>query len=224
MAFESEWETSSGLALDGATVTVTACEFGFNANMGAGVTCANFVFETDDGEEIEQSFSTGAKFEASRDGSAIEGRGRVSRTSNYGLLMESVKDVCTDDPGKIIGNPREAAGWVGTKWVFGTIDRETTNPTTGITRVTSKFIVTKYLGKTSGKTSDKASKSSKSNTPEIPDGIDSELWEELVQLAGQHDEQSEFAAEALTIEAVENCVPAQRAVMRTGAGSVWAAR
>src|SRR5690606_41336745 len=72
MAEINEWDLSSGLPLDGASVEVTKVEFGFNSNIGAGILCANFTFtDLDSGEDIEQSFSVGDGWVGSRDGDVI---------------------------------------------------------------------------------------------------------------------------------------------------------
>lgn len=241
MAYENEWETGSGLQLDGTVATVTNVEFGFNANMGAGITCANFTLETPEGDEIEQSFSVG-NFEASRDGSSINGRGRINRNSNYGILMESVKEVLAEadeNPGEVIGNPREAEGWVGTVWEWGTIERETMNPTTKETRTSSKFVVTAYIGKSDDvdtgdegavekvsalKTKKATAKKAAKKASAIPDGIDEATWTELVEMARGFEDHGEFVDEALDREDVVGDKALQLAVMRTGAGTVWAAR
>lgn len=236
MATEEDWETGSGLALDGAVVTVTAAEFGFNANMGAGITCLNLTLTNEDGEDIDQSFSVGGKFESNRDGTAITGAGRINRNSNYGLLIESVKEVC-DNPAEAIGDPKEAESWIGTKWEFGSVERETTNPTTGVTKKSSKFIVTEYLGrddedadeapakKASGSkaSGSKASAKSKGGAKKasLTDGIDADLLSELIDLANEHDELEDFIEAAMELDAVSEDSAVSKAVMRPQ--GVWAA-
>lgn len=228
MAYENEWETSSGFALDGATATVTAMEFGFNANMGAGITCANFTLTPDDGSDpIEQSFSVGKNFEASRDGSELLGAGKVNKRSNYGMLMESVKEV-VDDPGSVVGNPREAEGWVGTTWVWGTVEAETTNPSTGVTKTTSKFIVTGYVPGEDAPAKQSAPKKSAKSTPKKPtkggaSDLDPEVWDEMVELAKQFDDHDDFLDAAFELDSVANDTKAQRAAMKVGPGGVWEA-
>jgi hypothetical protein len=239
MAYEEDWETGSGLALDGATVTVTDLEFGFNPNMGAGITCANFKFEDEGGEEIEQSFSVGGKFEANRDGSEITGTGKINKNSNFGLLIDSVVEVLSEQglhPGDVIGASKAAAGWIGTKWTFGSVERETTNPTTKEKKLSTKFIVTDYHGKgddepvakASSKTSTakagKGAAKSAAKSNGIPDGIESELWEQLVELAGESEAHEDFVNAALDLDDVASNKAAQKAVMGTKAGSVWAAK
>lgn len=229
MAYEEDWETSSGLALDGATVEIIGAEFGFNANMGAGITCANFVMKDLDGEEIEQSFSVGQNFEASRDGSELVGNAKINKNSNYGLLIESVKDIL-DNPGDVIGSPKVAANWIGTCWTFGSIEREVMNPTTKEKKISTKFIVTEYHGRPDAPAASGAAKpagaakraATGSATASNLD-VDPELFAELVDLAKTHTDHEDFAAAALELDAVAENKAAQKAVMGTRAGSVWAA-
>lgn len=151
MSLDQEWETSSGLPLDGADVTVTAMEFGYNASIGAGVVCANFTFVDEDGVEYEQSFSIGKNGEPTRDGSEVTGAPKMfpART-NYGRLIDSVRAL-VDHPGEVIGSPKKAEGWIGTKWTVGTVPVETTNPNATdpatATKVKDAFVFTQYLGK-----------------------------------------------------------------------------
>lgn len=257
MAYEEEWETGSGLALDGATVVVTNGEFGFNANMGAGITCLNLTFaDLDSGEQIEQSFSAGSKFEANRDGSELVGDGKINNNSNLGLLIESIKGVLAEaglDPGEVIGNPRVAASWVNPNnaWTFGTVERDVMNPTTKVSKTANKFVVVGYAeleaaeaapaakpaaraakaapaaraasagtrvggARTAAKAAPKASG--------LPDGVDQELWDQLLELAAQYDEHGEFAEAALELDEVKDSKPAQKAVLGTKPGTVWAAK
>lgn len=230
MAYEEDWETSSGLALDGATVEIIGAEFGFNASLGAGITCANFVMRDLDGEEIEQSFSVGQNFEASRDGSELVGNAKINKNSNYGLLIESVKDIL-DNPGDVIGSPKVAANWIGTCWTFGSLEREVMNPTTKEKKVSTKFIVTEYHGrpdapaggaaKTAGATKKAAGGSASTSSSNLD--VDPELFAELVELAKTHTDHEDFAAAALELDAVAESKAAQKAVMGSRAGSVWAA-
>lgn len=239
VAYEEDWETSSGLALDGADVTVSNVEFGFNANMGAGITCANFTFVDDNTEEeLEQSFSCGKNFEANRDGSELTGNGKINKNSNFGLLIESIKEVI-DNPGDVIGNPKVAANWVGTKWSMGTVEREKMNPTTGEKKIGSSFVVTAFNGKAGDESGSgaaksaatkKASGSAKSAKPAAssntgaPEGVDDVLWNTLTTLAGEHEEHEDFVNAALELDDVSTNKAAQKAVMSTKAGSVWAAK
>lgn len=225
MAYEEDWETSSGLALDGATVIVRDCEFGFNANMGAGITCANMKFEDMNGDEIEQSFSVGSQFEASRDGSELVGNAKINKNSNYGLLIESVKEIL-DNPGDVIGSPKIAANWVGTCWTFGSLEREVKNPTTGEMKTSTKFVVTEYHGKPDedGKAAAKPAGTAKKAAATATPDVDPDVFAKLVELANEHDEHEDFVNAALELDEVATDKAVQKVVMGTRAGSVWAAK
>lgn len=255
MAYEEEWETGSGFALDGATGIITECDAGFNNSIGAGVTCVNMtIVDTETGEEMEQSFSVGKNYEANRDGTELVGQGKINVNTNYGILMESVKSVLAaagEDPGEVIGSSKIMDGWIGTTWTFGTVERETMNPTTQARKMSSKFIVTAYHGRTSEEeiaevqqttvpvakaAPTKAAAGPRKAAPGkvavkaapkptgLPDGIDQELWDSLMALAGDYVEHEDFVNAALDLPKVEASKPAQKAVMGTRVGSVWAAK
>lgn len=233
--YADEWETSSGFALDGATGVITDMQFGFNNNIGPGIVCANLTITLDeDGEETTQSFTVGGRNEANRDGTILEGNAKINKRSNFGILIESVKD-CVDDPVNEIGRVRDVASWIGTRWTWGTIDVETTNPSTGETTPKSKFIVTEYHGRVDADEDDddddEAPKAKKAATKKkaatrkkakAKDDITStDLWAELLELAEQHDDHEDFVDEALDIDGVEGNREFSQAVMKSGPGSVW---
>jgi hypothetical protein len=247
---DSEWETSSGLPLDGATVTVTGAEFGYNAELGAGVVCMNMTFQIEDGEEVEQSFSVGRNGEPSRDGNELVGApAKFPQRSNYGRLIDSVRAI-VDHPGQVIGSPKLAGGWVGTQWVMGTVPIESTNPTTGESKTRDALVFTEYVGTAGGKagkakaTAKKAPAKKAAPTaaldedegddgddgdeggdeaPSAPNGIDPKLWGRLVKLALAHEDHDAFSDAALELDEVDSNRAAQKAVLVTTAGSVWAA-
>lgn len=239
MAEINEWDLSSGLPLDGASVEVTKVEFGFNSNIGAGILCANFTFtDLDSGEDIEQSFSVGDGWDASRDGSELissTGRPRkISKNSNYGRLIASAIDALgsQERAAEVLGgSPRSASIWLGTRWRMGTVKVTTTNPTTGAQRERDAFIFAEFLGKGASGSAGAASSApasapakAKAADNGVPDGIDGDLWEKLVALAREHDDHESFVEAALELDEVEGNKTAQKLVMSTKAGSVWAAR
>lgn len=249
---DQEWETTSGLPLDGAVATITAAEFGYNASIGAGVVCFNVTFTTEDDEqEIEQSFSVGKNGEPSRDGSElIGGPKKFPSRTNYGRLIDSVVAI-VDHPGEVIGSPKQAAGWIGTKWTIGTVPVETTNPNATdpatATKIKDAFVFTEYHGKEGAKT--KAAAKSKASTgpakkaaksapePDETDdaaaddgdgdpwdvlGVDEVLWKRLVKMAKAADNHDAWSDEALELEEVDKGGRAvQAAVLTTKPGSVW---
>lgn len=228
MSENNEWELSSGLALDGATGTITAMEFGFNAKIGAGVLCANMSITPDDGGEvIEQSFSVGKGWDASRDGSELVreggGGGSINKSTNFGILIASAIDCLDGDGSKLGGTPRSTETWIGTTWDWGTVKHMTRNPTTGAEAEKDKFVVTKYHGRDGAAAAAKPAGAAK-KAAAATEEIDPELWDKLVALAGEHAEHDTFVEAALDLPEVEGSKPAQKAVMGTRAGSVWAAK
>jgi hypothetical protein len=257
MSDTNEWELSSGLALDGATVDIESVEFGYNANLGAGVMCANFkVVDIESGEEIEQSFSVGSGWDTTRDGSQLvsDKPKKINKNTNYGILIESALEIIgIENAASVLGgSPKEAAIWPGTRWSFGTVKMKRVNPTTGAESEKDVFVFTEYHGASEeepepepepakpaatraggarkaigtraggARKATGASKAAASNG--VAEGVDEELWDELVELARGSEDHDAFLEAALDIEAVEGNKAAQKAVMGTKPGSVWAAR
>lgn len=225
------WKITSGLPLADADVEILAFEFGFNAKIGAGLICANITFALDEGEPVEQSFTVGDGWEITGKGAGITGRKGLSGQSNWGRFVEScivavggaekVREVLADV------SPWEAAGWVGTKWHLATTEIESTNPTTNVTKKYQKIIATDYLGsgdlkgtKFAGKP---ATAKKSGGKPTLAD-TNPELFEQLLALAGEHDDHDGFMAAALELPEVEADASAMNAVMSVKAGSVWAAK
>lgn len=252
MSIDNEWELSSGFALDGATCDVTACEFGFNNNIGAGILCANFTFlDIETGEESEQSFSLGKGWETDRTGNELISETgkpkRISKNCNYGRLLGSAIEL-VDNPAEDIGSPKQADTWVGTRWTLGTVKVVTTNPSTGKEAEKDAFVFTEFHGRPEGDdagTEDekpkasgarkasgsakkatgarKASGAKKASDSDIPEGIEEALWNDLVEMAKGADDHEAFCDQALEDERVDGNKAAERAVMGTAKGSVWAA-
>lgn len=231
--YEDDWETSSGLALDGASGTITDFSFGYNNSIGAGVVCANMTFTPDSGDDdIEQSFSTGNRFEASRDGSELEGAGKINKNSTYGILIESVVRVLAEkdlSPGDVLGPSKVAGSWIGTRWTFGSFEKTTMNPSTKVESTSTKFIVTDYLGNadgdqpSGGKSKKAPAKKAASKGGGQPDGVSDDLWTFLLESAKNMDDHDEFASAMMEDEDVQASPAAQKAVMSTKAGSAWVA-
>lgn len=230
------WETTSGLPLDGARVTITGSVFGFNANIGAGVTCWNATFTTAEGESQEQSFSVGQSGgEPSRDGSELVNAPKAfSGRSNYGRMIDSARELLgsKEKCAEVIGDPRVADNWIGTEWTLGTIKEPgRMNPQTKERMDKDVLVFVEFHGKegtkakaSGAKSASKASASaSKSATKGVPDDIEPELWEQLVALAKEHDDHEDFMEAALALEDVDNSTAAQRAVISTRDGGVWKA-
>lgn len=222
----SNWETSSGLPIADREVIITDMSFGFNPAIAADAVCAIVTFTPEDGDEdIEQSFTCGKTFEPSRDGKTLEGRGRVNKNTNFGMLLESVKAI-VDDPSEI-GDPFNVDSWIGTRWVTTTTPVERRNPSTGETKVKDAVIFAEYLGREgadkgsgSGKGAGKGAGKADAGS-DRPFGIAAELWGTLLAVAAQHESFDDFTEAALDTDGVDGNAAATKAILsRDG---VWAA-
>lgn len=244
----NDWELGSGLDLDGAKVEVTKCEFGFNNDIGAGVVCANFTFTPiEGGDDIEQSFSVGKGWESDRTGENLvsdNGKPRkLNMNSNYGVLLNSAIDLfgTKEQAAETLGSPRHAPNWIGTMWKMGTKVRVTRNPTTGAEKESTGFIFTEFLGDSPDAGAEEPAKPAATKATGarkaagskakagVPEGIDDDLWQALVDLAvevqdaEENNEHDDFMERALEIDGVDGNKAANKAIMTTRAGSVWAA-
>jgi hypothetical protein len=189
--------------------------------------CANFTIQPEEGDPIEQSFSVGKNWDASRDGSELVreggGGGSINKNTNFGVFIQSAVDALGGDGSKLGGSPRQAATWIGSKWTFGTIKRTTVNPTTQATSEKDAFVVTEYHGRDGAAPA--AGASAKSTAPTAStDDIPTDVWNMLVELANSAADHDAFLEAALDLPEVDGNKAAQKAVMGTKAGSVWAAR
>lgn len=225
---DQEWETGSGLALADANVVVTAASFGYNANLGADVLCANFTFvPVEGGEPIEQSFSVGKGWEAVNKGANLvseDGRPRkINGQTNYGRLIDSaVQAVQASGREMPFASPRMAEGWVGTSWHVGTVAITTTNPVTKKEAIKDAFVFTAFLGSVEGSAGNvgKADKASTTTTKKAS-GLDPKLRMELTELAEAADDHDSFVEKALALDGVEGNREAEKLVLKTGPGSIW---
>jgi hypothetical protein len=220
-----EWGLSSGLPLADADVEVVSVEFGFNNDIAAGRTFANFTFRTEDGEEHEQSFSTGDGWEAKNKGAELgteNGKPRkLSNKSNYGILVQSALEAVggPEEMAKLGQGFRFASTWVGTKWHTGTVEVESTKPGESEAKKRDRIIFTEYLGRDDDAGAEKKGKAAaKGGAPEV----DADLWAKLVQLATDADDHDSFMDEALELDGVAGEKAIEKLVMSTKAGSVWA--
>lgn len=224
---DSEWETGSGLALADADVVVSAASFGYNANLGADVLCANFTFvPAEGGEPIEQSFSVGKGWEALEKGAKLvseDGRARkINGQTNYGRLIDSAVQAVQASGGEMpFQSPRIADGWVGTSWHVGTVSVPTTNPSTKKETVSDKFVFTAFLGTTSTEAAAKPAAGAAKASGKAATGIDPKLRLALVELAEASDDHDAFTEKALELDGVEGNREAEKLVLKTGPGSIW---
>lgn len=224
---EDEYALSSGLPLDGAEVEITAFEYGFNANIGAGILCANIAFtKAEDGDVVEQSFSVGDGWEARDKGASIatgDGKPRkLSSRSNWGRFVEHALKVAGRE--NMPPTPKSSDGWVGTKWTLGTTPVDSTNPTTGVKKTKDAVVPVAFLGKATAGTKASGSKSTAAKGKVTLETADPELWASLVELAGEHDSHTDFMAAALERDDVDGNPLATNAVVSTKPGGIWAAK
>jgi len=226
---QDKWGLTSGLPLADADVEITTFEFGFNANIGAGLVCANIGFTiTDNDELVDQSFTVGDGWEIGGKGASISGKKKINNQTNWGRLVQSMISACGGPEGIQSTLPdadyREAAGWIGTRWHLDTVDVEVYNPSNKTTKTASKIIATSFIGKgdasTNGATKPAAKKSGK---PALID-TDPALFAELLAIAETHADHEDFVGAVLERADVESNPVAVGAVMSTKAGSVWAAK
>ncbi len=222
-----EWGLSSGLPLADAEVEVVSMEFGFNNDIAAGRTFANFTFRTEDGEEHEQSFSVGDGWEAKNKGAELGTENgkpkKLSQRSNYGMLVQSALEAVGGPEGmaKLGQGFRFASTWAGTKWLTATVQVESTKPGETESKKRDRIVFAKYLGRddeTAAPVGGKAPGKAAAATPDV----DEELWATLVDLASNADDHDKFMDEALELDGVAGNKAMEKLVMSTKAGSVWA--
>lgn len=230
----SDWETGSGLVLDGGTATISDAEFTYNTKLGPNPVLKLTLTDVSDsdgnttGEDVEQSFSCGKSLEPNKDGSELVGSARINKQTNLGILIDSAKALFddVDDLVAILPNPKDAKAWVGTRWTFGTISLERLNPSTGETKVATPWVFTESHGRVeSGKAAaapKKAAKAAPAAEAAADDG-DGGLFAQLVTLAGTFDDHGDFVDAALEVPGVDEDRDIQKAIVTTKAGSVWAA-
>lgn len=237
---ENDWELSSGGALDGKVATITRMAFNFDNTYGAGTTVATICFLPDDGEEREEKFSVGNAFVANRDGTRLEPKDvvrpgqkppSISKMSNYGRLIGSVKAILGDDPKVLqgtIGGTKSTAGWIGTRWGIGTVEVKTNDPTKKdqAAEVKDKIIFTSYEGRSddsgpavSGK-SDTTTKTTTSGKSSGNDDLLTFLTDKAKEMHAAGQDEDAFADWAADQDEVSKNPEVRRKVAK---GEIWKA-
>lgn len=222
---ENEWETGTGLALDGMEAEITGFEFGFNSKLGADRLCANVTFTPlDGGENAEQSFTVGKGWEVNADGWLVPENGKlrpVNKQSNFGMLIDSaVAAVKAADAEVPFKSPRQADAWIGTKWKIGTTKVSgRVNVETGEAKDVDAFIFAGYLGAAGSKPSEKKGGASAGSTSKGGGKLDADLRKKLLKLAITSDSPDDFAETALALDAVKESEAAQKVILD---GSLYA--
>ena len=222
---DSLWETSSGLPLDGAKVTVVDMAFGFN-DFFAGKVCANFKFLNDeDGQTYDQSFTVGTQGRASANGSELlDAPKRINNQSNFGRLIHAAMDLIPH-PGETLGSPFVAGNWVGSRWELGTIEREVPvdiNNPQGEKKKSRPLTFIAFLGK-GAVTPGAGTSSSSAGQQAAGNNGHGEEFDKLVAFAGGYTTHDDFLEAVLAqFPDVEKNAELRKAVYMDKPGSVWA--
>lgn len=238
---EDLWQTSSGLPLDGAVATIAKGEFKVDNSYAAGAVVLELTFEVE-GEYSTQLYSCGKQAEIKERGARIEGVRKINSQTGYGrwmdaaVALEGVKAVLAER-----GTPFEASVWEGLVFELGSIQIETTNPTTGKVATRSMIVPVGFEGEGEGKGSETeaaakaapapakatAKKAATKPAAAVAPAPAVEEWRvDLVQAAakvvaegGGHDA---FVDAALELDGIATNRAAMKAVMDTTEGSIWA--
>lgn len=240
----NDWDIGSGLALDGATAEITKSSFGFNNDIVAGRVFWNVEFTPLDGSDpIEQSFSLGDGWEASKDGEQLLSESgkpkKINDSTGFGIWLNSCIKVLgsKERAAEVIGRARYGPSWLGTMWTVGSFKRTVKNPSTGVEKEGIAWIATEHHGENplSGSSDAKAdSKPAASKaTSRVgggakaaagpPDGVSEELWEALIEKALEFDNHDDFSDAAMDVDGVDGNKAAAKAIMGSKKGSVWEA-
>jgi hypothetical protein len=225
---DQEWELSSGLPLDGATVTVTAAEFGYRQNIAKDTTFACLTFKPVEGDEAEQCYSVGKGWEPGARGAELvtsDGRKRnINDQTGYGkfitaaLKCDGMKETLRDRG----IHYTKAAAWEGLRFELASVKEEVVNPTTGQKKETSRILPVKFLGVAGDeKTTTTATGGNGGNGGNGGTGLEPALEAKLLALASSSDSHDSFMAAAFAQDGVAGSA-AEDLVMASGKGSIWA--
>lgn len=226
---DSLWETSSGLPLDGATVTIADAVFGYNDHF-PGKVCFNVKFLNEgDGQVYDQSFTVGNQGRASADGGKelVDPPKRMNNQSNFGRLVHAARELI-ESPGEVLGSPFVAAGWIGTRWELGTVEREVpvdiANPA-GDKKITRPLTFITFLGKGSVPGGAAVSSGGQASAASPTTNGHGEKWGELVEFAKGFETHDAFMEAALgdpRFADVEKNAELRKGLYMDKPGSIWA--
>jgi hypothetical protein len=218
---DQEWELSSGLPLDGATVTITATEFGYRQNIAKDTTFACLTFQPEQGDTAEQCYSVGKGWEPGARGAELvtsDGRKRnINDQTGYGkfitaaLKCDGMKETLRDRG----IHYTKAAAWEGLRFELASVKEEVVNPTTGQKKETSRILPVKFLGVVGD------GGEVKGGGDNTDTGIDPTLEAKLVGIARASESHDAFMAAAFAQDGVAGTA-AEDLVMASGKGSIWA--
>jgi hypothetical protein len=228
---ESEWELSSGLPLDGATVTVAKAEFGYRQNIAKDTTFACFTFQPDEGDEQEQAYSCGKGWEPGARGETLvtsDGKSKkLNDQTGYGKFIAAAMKLpgCLDTL-RARGHYTNASVWVGMRFRLESVKEMTKNPTTGQEKETSRIMPVEFLGVVGEGGAVVASAAVAvvaSSAPAVSlETENAELFHKLVGIAKASPDHDSFMAAAFAEPGVAGVTNWENAVMASGSGSIWA--
>lgn len=227
------WQTSSGLAVDNADVTIEEVVFRYDANYNNGDTLvAVFTMRGGDGEEIEQFFPCGKNWEPADKGArARHDSGKTkgfNRSSAYGKWCDSALATDAFDVITERGLATEAAVWIGLR--FHVVSEKESFTIGGETRERTSIVATKFLG-VDGDTKTPSESKPSSSTASGPakeqangdgGGLSPALRAKLAAIAKKHDTHDGFMEEAFGVDGVLSDSIAEQAVMDTSDGGLYA--
>lgn len=217
------FETTSGLPLAGANVTVISSVFEFNNEYAENACVLALTFRNDDDDTSEprtQLYSTGKNFEPVDQGDAVaHTSGKVvqfSNSSNYGRLITNTIKNCPEfrkyasDKGL---QPNSALLWLGAKFTLGTF------PYTDMNNKEKELIVPVAFHGVDGEEAPKTTKATTTTAKKASVPVDDDLRTELVALAQSTDDYDEYLEKLMERAAGDKSI--EKAGMGQKAGSVW---
>ncbi len=233
----SYWNLSSGLPLDGAEVVVTdACfEFDTSYNADAVVAKLTYAFLNGEGDPQTQMYSVGKNWEPVDGGSAVAHtsgkRVGINKGSNYGVLVGGLMSCEGADKARAVANergmePDHAGLWTGMKFRLKNVSRP--NNIEGAKKATiDTLIPAEFLGvdDASAPVASGAKGSSATSAAGAKSGItgiSAATMAELNALAQSAADFDTFMEQAMEIDGVAGNKAAEKAVMSSKAGSIWA--
>lgn len=244
------FETTSGLPLADADVTVVKLEFGYDAQyMDGEVALAMITFQPDDGDEATQLYSVGKKFEPADRGERLvheSGENKnLNKSTNYGRFIDAVValgDEFMEAVRETGCDPVFDAHWLdGFRFRLGTIKLTTQDKKEKDLIVPVEFLGVAEGGKSKAKAGAKAGAktgtkalapkagakaSAKAKDPEPEDdetfGIDDDdVREALIEAAKDASDFDEYSSAVLDIDEVASDRKLQRIALSSKDGSIW---
>lgn len=225
------WQTSSGLAIDDADITIDDVTFKYTDYNNGETLVAVFTLRADDGEEAEQWFPCGKGWEPANKGkearheSGKAGK-QFNKNSAYGKFCDSALAAGAGPTLYERGPATNAEVWAGLKFhVEAVTEKFTIN---GDEREATRIIATSFLGvegddKATKKAGTKSEKKDEAKAESNGDGgVTGPLKAKLSALAKQHDTHDAFMEAAFGVDGVMGDSAAEEAVMDTSDAGLYA--